>query len=91
MFEKIIVAIDGSPVSFRALDVGMELALKFDSSIELVSITNTNNIPVTVGMSYMPMVNDLEGMTKKHLKTAEQQLKNQEIQNIKKQFHQNFF
>ncbi|APX72736.1 universal stress protein [Companilactobacillus allii] len=80
MFEKIIVAIDGSPISYRALDVSMELALKFDSSIELVSIVNTNNIPVSVGVSYMPMVNDLEAQTKKHLKVAEQQLKNQEIE-----------
>lgn len=79
MFKKIIVAVDGSPVSFRALNHGIELSKKFGSFIELVAIVNTNNIPVSVGVSYMPLINDLEDQVKKHVKVAEQQLKNAEV------------
>lgn len=79
MFKKIIIAVDGSPVSYRALDYGIELAKKFDSLIELVAVVNTNNIPVSVGVSYMPLINDLEDQVKKHVKVAEQQIKNAEL------------
>lgn len=38
MFEKILVAFDGSKSSKKALDISIELAKKFDSSIQLVSV-----------------------------------------------------
>ncbi|WP_125566964.1 universal stress protein [Companilactobacillus insicii] len=80
MYKKIVVAVDGSPVSFRALNCGIELAKKFNSIIELVAIVNTNNIPVSVGVTNIPLINDLEEQVKKHVKVAEQQLKNSDIE-----------
>ncbi|MBI2184912.1 MAG: universal stress protein, partial [Thaumarchaeota archaeon] len=38
MFTKILVAIDGSPNAFRALDYAVDLAKKYGSSITLVHV-----------------------------------------------------
>lgn len=38
MFEKILVAFDGSESSKKALDMSIEIAKKFDSAVHLVSV-----------------------------------------------------
>lgn len=42
VLERILVAVDGSPNSLRAVDLSRELALKFNSSITLLNVTRAD-------------------------------------------------
>ncbi|KRK65767.1 hypothetical protein FC72_GL000212 [Companilactobacillus tucceti DSM 20183] len=80
MFKTILIALDGSPVSFRALEMGMEMAKKFDSKIVATSIVNVDNLPVNVGVDYMPdLVHDVKKQNNQILRTAERQLVNSKM------------
>ena len=46
MFEKILVPIDGSDISDKALDLGIKLAKKHESSIEVIHIVEYPIFPV---------------------------------------------
>lgn len=77
MFKTILIALDGSPVSFRALETGIEMAKKFDSKIVATSIVNVDSLPVNVGVDYMPdLVHDVKKQNNQILRTAERQLIN---------------
>lgn len=52
MFKKILVAVDGSEYSRRALDYAMELAKKFRGSITLVHVYSAT-VPVVTSMDTM--------------------------------------
>jgi nucleotide-binding universal stress UspA family protein len=52
MFQKILVAVDGSEYSRRAVDYGMELAEKFGGSITLVHVFSAT-VPVVTSMDTM--------------------------------------
>ena len=68
MFNRIQVAIDGSESSYKALNSAIELAKKFNSKLYLVSVVNTANLPMNVGVSYAPgLINDLENGAKMDL------------------------
>lgn len=45
MYGKILVAIDGSEMSIKALDFGVSLAQKFDSEIEVISVLEEFKLP----------------------------------------------
>lgn len=80
MFKTILIALDGSPVSFRALEMGMEMAKKFDSKIVATSIVNVDSLPVNVGVDYMPdLVHDVKKQNNQILRTAERQLVNSKM------------
>ncbi|WP_125711809.1 universal stress protein [Companilactobacillus kedongensis] len=80
MFKTILVAIDGSPVSFRALEISIEMAKKSESEVVVASIAGVDSVPVNVGVDYMPdLIQDIKNQTDKILKTAEQQLINSKI------------
>lgn len=80
MFKTILVALDGSPVSFRALETGIEMAKKCDSKVVVTSIANVDSIPVNVGVDYMPdLIHDVKKQTNQILRTAEQQLVNSKM------------
>ncbi|MFD1418488.1 universal stress protein [Companilactobacillus keshanensis] len=77
MFKKILVALDGSPVSFRALEISIDMAKRCDSKIVVTSIANVDSIPVNVGVDYMPdLIHDINKQTNQILNMAEQQLIN---------------
>lgn len=72
MYKKILVAIDGSKSSYNALNAAIDLAKQFDSKLCLVSVVNTANLPMNVGVSYAPgLVKDLEDSSKKDLEKAQ--------------------
>lgn len=50
MFERIVVAIDGSTNADRALDAAIEIAARFSSHLALVSV-----VPLNVQVSAMPI------------------------------------
>lgn len=71
MYKKILVAIDGSQSSYNALDAALKLAKQFDSELYLVSVVNTANLPMNVGVSYAPgLTKDLEDSARKDIKKA---------------------
>jgi len=71
MFEKILVAIDGSKNSYDALDTAMDLVKKYQAKLYLVSVVNTANMPMNVGVSYAPgLIHDLEDDAKTVLNKA---------------------
>lgn len=71
MYKKILVAIDGSQSAYNALDAAIDLAKQFGSELYLVSVVNTANLPMNVGVSYAPgLTKDLENNAKKDLKKA---------------------
>lgn len=72
MFNRILVAIDGSKNSYDGLNAAMILAKQFNSELYLVSVVNTANLPVNVGVSYAPgLTHDLEVGAKFDLQKAE--------------------
>lgn len=72
MYKKILVAIDGSDSSYYALDAAIDLAKQNNSTLYLVSVVNTANLPMNVGVSYAPgLINDLEDNAQKDLDKAE--------------------
>lgn len=72
MYKKILVAIDGSDSSYHALDAAIDLAKQNNSTLYLVSVINTANLPMNVGVSYAPgLINDLEDNAQKDLDKAE--------------------
>lgn len=80
MFGKIMVPIDGSPVSYRALDNSIKVAKKFKSEIILVSIVNTSNLTVSTGVTYMPeLTADMKNTAQQYLGKAEQKVKAQDL------------
>ncbi|KRK74755.1 universal stress protein [Companilactobacillus alimentarius] len=77
MFRRILVAIDGSEVSYRALDTAIELAKKFESKLYLIGVVNTINLPTNVGVSYVPgLIEDLKIGTKNDLNKGKDLVKN---------------
>ena len=71
MYKKILVAIDGSQSAYNALNSAIDLAKQFGSELYLVSVVNTANLPMNVGVSYAPgLTKDLQESTKKDLKKA---------------------
>ncbi|MCV3762677.1 universal stress protein [Companilactobacillus farciminis] len=71
MYKKILVAIDGSQSSYNALDAAIDMAKQFKSALYLVSVVNTTNLPMNVGVSYAPgLVNDLKANAQKDLDKA---------------------
>ncbi|HIY93856.1 universal stress protein [Companilactobacillus sp. HBUAS56275] len=76
MFNRILVAIDGSKNSYDALEAAMDLTKKFNSELYLVSVVNTANLPVSVGVSYVPgLTDELETGAKVDLQKAEEMVK----------------
>lgn len=77
MFRRILVAIDGSEVSYRALDTAIELAKKFESKLYLIGVVNTINLPTNVGVSYVSgLIEDLKIGTKNDLNKGKDLVKN---------------
>ncbi len=71
MFDRILVAIDGSKSSYKALDLAINIAKPFKSELYLVSVVNAANLPMNVGVSYAPkLINDLENDAKMDLAKA---------------------
>jgi len=71
MYEKILVAIDGSQSAYNALKSAIDLAKQFNSELYLVSVVNTDNLPLNVGVSYAPgLVSDLEHNANRDLDKA---------------------
>ncbi|APU71248.1 universal stress protein [Companilactobacillus crustorum] len=71
MYKKILVAIDGSQSAYNALNSAIDLAKQFGSELYLVSVVNTANLPMNVGVSYAPgLTKDLQESAKKDLKKA---------------------
>jgi len=71
MYEKILVAIDGSQSAYNALKVAIDLAKQFNSELYLVSVVNMENLPLNVGVSYAPgLVSDLEHNANRDLEQA---------------------
>lgn len=71
MYKKILVAIDGSQSSYNALDAAIDMAKQFKAALYLVSVVNTANLPMNVGVSYAPgLVNDLKTGAQKDLDKA---------------------
>lgn len=71
MYKKILVAIDGSQSAYNALNAAIDLAKQFGSELYLVSVVNTANLPMNVGVSYAPgLTKDLQESAKKDLKKA---------------------
>lgn len=71
MYKKILVAIDGSKSAYNALDAAIDLAKQFDSELYLVSVVNTANLPMNVGVSYAPgLIQDMEDASNNDLKKA---------------------
>lgn len=50
MLENILVAIDGSPASTKALDMAIELSQKFGSRIHLLHVVRSMQVPLTPGL-----------------------------------------
>lgn len=52
MINKILVPVDGSEHSFKALKLGLEMAVKFDAKLAVLSVANKNSINnvVTIGL-----------------------------------------
>ncbi|KRO00852.1 universal stress protein [Companilactobacillus kimchiensis] len=76
MYKKILVAIDGSKSAYNALDSAVDLAKQFNSEIYLVSVVNTANLPMNVGVSYAPgLTRDLEDSAEKDLQKASEIVK----------------
>ncbi|HCD08447.1 MAG TPA: hypothetical protein DEQ50_09370 [Lactobacillus sp.] len=72
MFDRILVAIDGSKNSYDGLKVAIDVAKKFNSELYLVSDVNTADLPVNIGVSYEPgLVDDLAIDMKKDLQKGE--------------------
>lgn len=46
MFTKILVPIDGSKCSFKALEVALEIAKRFESKVTLLHVSSLNIIPL---------------------------------------------
>ena len=77
MYEKILVAIDGSKSASNALKSAVKLAKQFNSELYLVSVVNTANLPANVGVSYAPgLTKDLRENAQKDLNDAEEVVKN---------------
>ena len=47
IFEKILVPLDGSECSLRALEKAIEIAKKFNGKITLISVYNVSSFKVT--------------------------------------------
>jgi len=45
VYEKILIAVDGSEPSFKAIDYGVNLAKRFDSSITLLTVIDEFKLP----------------------------------------------
>ncbi|AYE38362.1 universal stress protein [Companilactobacillus zhachilii] len=72
MYKKILVAIDGSKSAYNALNAAIDLAKQFDSELYLVSVVNTANLPMNVGVSYAPgLIDDMENASSNDLKKAQ--------------------
>lgn len=72
MYKKILVAIDGSQSAYNALNAAIDLAKQFDSELYLVSVVNTANLPMNVGVSYAPgLIEDMETASNNDLKKAQ--------------------
>ena len=72
MFKNILVAIDGSKNSYDALETAIDLVKKFQGKLYLVSVVNTVNLPMNVGVSFAPgLIHDLEIDAKKVLDKAQ--------------------
>ena len=71
MYKKILVAIDGSRSAYNALNSAVDLAKQFDSELYLVSVVNTANLPMNVGVSYAPgLIEDMKKASNSDLKKA---------------------
>ncbi|MQS75163.1 universal stress protein [Companilactobacillus halodurans] len=80
MYEKILVAIDGSQSSYNALNSAISLAKHFQSELYLVSVVNTANLPMNVGVSFAPgLTKDLEDGARHDLKKAEDIVKESKL------------
>lgn len=76
MYEKILVAIDGSKSAYNALNAAIDLAKQFNSELYLVSVVNTANLPMNVGVSYAPgLMEDMKKASNKDLKKADDMVK----------------
>lgn len=72
MFKNILVAVDGSKNSNDALETAIDLVKKFQAKLYLVSVVNTVNLPMNVGVSFAPgLIHDLENDSRKILNKAQ--------------------
>src|SRR5713101_9769635 len=63
MFEKILVAIDGSPASEKALTVAVDLAIHYHSDLTAISVAE---VPEVVGM--MDEVDEIRQSAEQHFR-----------------------
>jgi nucleotide-binding universal stress UspA family protein len=63
MFHKILVAIDGSPASEKALDVAIDLAVHYNADLTAISVAE---VPEVVGM--VDEVDELRQGTEAHFR-----------------------
>jgi len=63
MFEKILVAIDGSPASEKALTVAVDLAIHYHSDLTAISVAE---VPEVVGM--MDEVDEIRQNAEQHFR-----------------------
>jgi len=76
LFKNILVAIDGSKNSYDALETAMDLVTIDQAQLYLVSVVNTANLPMNVGVSYAPgLIHDLDQSAKKVLDKGQKMVK----------------
>jgi nucleotide-binding universal stress UspA family protein len=56
MFKSIVVAVDGSDQSFRALEIGAELAARDDARLGLVYVVDNNHMAISEDLIHMAEV-----------------------------------
>lgn len=80
MFSKVLVPIDGSEHSFKALEVAIEMARRFGSKLTLLYVSSMSTIPLIAPespfISSTPIVNPSEflSLMEAESKTAEELL-----------------
>jgi Universal stress protein family. len=76
MLRKILVALDGGPTSYDALNTAIELTQKDHGELILMSVVNTVNLPVNFGVSFNPdLADDLQNDSEMNLMLAKKILK----------------
>lgn len=80
MLRKILVALDGGPTSYDALNTAIELTQKDHGELILMSVVNTVNLPVNFGVSFNPdLADDLQNDSEMNLMLAKKILKNKHL------------
>lgn len=75
MFDNVLIAIDGSDASSKALETATEISEKFGSVLHLLHVVRDMQVPLTPGI--MEQYQDLQRQRHDLLSTAGEQILNQ--------------